>query len=417
MDPVKGRCLESLATFATGTIIWTEPAFLVSCGTDETNESILLECEGNEDLMNALEEQPQVQTEDTARNLIKLAALVTRAGFSSHPYRELFEQLHPSNLNDCVASIASFRALESRADCVLSGLSDVEAGRLLGILNNNQVEVELGGANGGTTGSGLFVFTAITEHSCAPNCSFTTKDDMLYMCAIQDIAPGDRISIDYINGWFRSTSERQTELSATYGFTCVCPSCTTASDNTRSFWCSKKNCPGVTFMPNLDSSEWSACSECNTIPPKPTTSTWMRLEAKLAEKEGLTVEQIQKFRSARSGLHEAHSVYFWALYDIAMDISQSSDCDDVAVAVAIFEELTRVLETYHVTPAVHHENVIFWDRRGQFEARSGDFESARASYARAYQESVMACGSEAPMTVALKGFAPTSMKDILAHYS
>ena len=51
------------------------------------------------------------------------------------------------------------------------------------MLNNNQVSWRTGG-------SGLFVGTAIIEHSCDFNCSYTTKNNKLYMTATKDIPAG-----------------------------------------------------------------------------------------------------------------------------------------------------------------------------------------------------------------------------------
>jgi hypothetical protein len=54
-----------------------------------------------------------------------------------------------------------------------------QAGRLLGVLNNNQMELESLG------GSGLFPATAVVEHSCAPTCSFTTAGARLYLACVR----------------------------------------------------------------------------------------------------------------------------------------------------------------------------------------------------------------------------------------
>ena len=54
-------------------------------------------------------------------------------------------------------------------------------------------------------GSGLFVGTAILEHSCDFNCSYTTSDNKLFLTATRAIRPGARLSIDYGNYFYDPT--------------------------------------------------------------------------------------------------------------------------------------------------------------------------------------------------------------------
>jgi hypothetical protein len=63
-------------------------------------------------------------------------------------------------------------------------------GRLLGILNNNQMELERYG------GTGLFLNGCLCEHSCLPNCSYSTEFipesgiHQFTLIAICEISPG-----------------------------------------------------------------------------------------------------------------------------------------------------------------------------------------------------------------------------------
>ena len=52
------------------------------------------------------------------------------------------------------------------------------------------------------------------EHDCVPSCSFTTEGSRLYLCAIRDVAAGDRISIDYTgpDGFYKPHDFRAEEL-------------------------------------------------------------------------------------------------------------------------------------------------------------------------------------------------------------
>ena len=133
----------------------------------------------------------------------------------------------------------------------------------------------------------------------------------------------------------------------------------------------------------------------------------------LFDPQHLHRQQVQALRTNRSGLHEAHYVYFWALYDIALDLAHVSPEE----AVVVFSELVRLIETYKdVTPAVHHEHVMLWDRLGQVQVKSGDVRGSHASFARAHAHSVLACSAEAPLSAKLCGFRPSCLQDLLTHY-
>jgi len=398
LDPEKGRCLVSNKIVEVGSILWEEKALVASSVTESLEDPTAM-------LVDRLADLPRVQSEDTALNLLKLVSLVKSGGLAVHPSRALFDELQATNVEECVRNLEQLRRdFGSEADL---GLPDAEIGRLLGILNSNQVELEAGGA-------GLFVFTAIMEHSCEPNCSFTTHEDTLYMCAIRPISVGDRLSIDYVNGFYRCAAARKKDLMYTYSFTCSCPCCTAGHDPTRAFWCSAKGCSGgAVFCPVVDGDAWTACNACGALPTEGAVGMFLTLEDKLAKKDVWTVEQVQALRRTRRGLHEAHYVYFWALYDMALESAQEFP-DEAAV---VFEELIRVMETYRVTPEVHHENVLLLDRLGQVQAKSGDFVAAQATFKRAYEASVLACGGAAPLSCKLKDFAPRSLEDLLRHYS
>ena len=242
-DGRMGRCLESQKSFEVGTLLWKEKA-LVSSTFDEDEDDGMEMDEEEGGLAEAMEGLSRVQSLDTARNLLKLVKLSkdtcgpSALGSPTNPSRRLFAGLQATNLAECVQNISDFRATTGGADHF--GLPDAEVGWLLGVLNSNQVELEVGG-------SGLFTFTAIIEHSCAPNCSFTTAADELYMCAIRPISPGDRLSIDYCNGFYRCASDRQTDLKETYAFDCSCHTCSGGPDRTRAFWCSVKVTTLITY--------------------------------------------------------------------------------------------------------------------------------------------------------------------------
>ena len=102
----------------------------------------------------------------------------------------LLQDLTPGvYLDECIEDVKTFR--DSYPKTLPLSLSNEDCARCLGLLNTNQVELEDFG------GSGLFVGTAILEHSCDFNCSYTTSQNLLFLTATRTIRPGARLSIDY----------------------------------------------------------------------------------------------------------------------------------------------------------------------------------------------------------------------------
>ena len=96
--------------------------------------------------------------------------------------------LQPANLERCIETIQQIRG--RHPNIIPSSITDEIAGRLLGILNNNQMELERFG------GTGLFLNGCLCEHSCLPNSSYSTNYDpdtgvhTFTLVAIRDIHPG-----------------------------------------------------------------------------------------------------------------------------------------------------------------------------------------------------------------------------------
>lgn len=78
-------------------------------------------------------------------------------------------------------------------------------------------------------GLGLFPFTSMLNHSCAPNCAHhyeITKNGSpkLIMRAIKDIDPGSEICYSYVS-LYSSTTTRRLKLLKAYSFQCNCSRC------------------------------------------------------------------------------------------------------------------------------------------------------------------------------------------------
>ena len=190
-------------------------------------------------LLKELTKLPKVASLDTARCLLQLLGLTSSSPSSSSSTNTLSEfqlrmlnQLSAANMKECARDIKLFR--KKHPKWLPKQMNDNQIAKLLGILNTNQMELdEIGG-------SGLFVVSAILEHNCNPNASFTTSNSTVYVAALKHIKMGDRISLDYTNDFYCSTEGRIESLNETYGFICDCKECS-GSDRRRAFDCKVSN--------------------------------------------------------------------------------------------------------------------------------------------------------------------------------
>jgi hypothetical protein len=140
-----------------------------------------------------------------------------------------------------------------------------DAGLLLSILNTNSHELT------DVRGSGVFLRASLMEHSCFPNCNFSTTKRDMQIIALRPIQPGDNLSIDYGDGWYRPVSARRAALLKSHGFRCFCAACTSRADKSRAFTCPTvdaqgNKCPGVVYPVGEDdksaeSKSWAALVE------------------------------------------------------------------------------------------------------------------------------------------------------------
>jgi len=270
-DPVKGRCLENLVSRQAGDVLFIEEALVFSSfveveedapeGIDvHVNGQLLLRAFGEDimaelhDVHEELSNLPRIECLDTARNFLQLVALMHLRDSLTAEDEEiwalpltLLSRLTPGvYMQELVQTVRTFRHAYPRV--LPAGMSDTDAATCLGVLNTNQLELEDYG------GSGLFVGTAIMEHSCAFNCSYTTHGSTLYMASTKAISPGERLSIDYGNNFYSPTLVRKLTLFESYGFLCACRMCDGESstdgagataaaeegigiDRKRAFWC------------------------------------------------------------------------------------------------------------------------------------------------------------------------------------
>lgn len=399
------------------------------------------------DLLEELSSLESVKSLDNARNLLLLIAISALrnknelspiSDYMDVDSHQLAIKLHyldlltASNLEKCVADMSLFR--EAYPKVIPKSVSNNDAGKLLGIINTNQLELEQLG------GSGLFVGTAITEHSCLPNCSFTTHGSTLYMTAIKEIAIGERISIDYGNNFYHPTADRVESLEESYGFVCKCSLCL-GPDFKRAFTCNKclngVVCPiGMGFNIQQDNS-FSACSSCGSSSDSKYRKLCIDKEVQYKDSTPKNLAEIRHICGVERVLHESHYLIFWASDDIAMllaDKARSQDHGSIGKgkfkgdaiiesrqcyreALEAMSETVRLLQI--MLPHVHHEKIMYYDRLGQLAVAAGELDFANNTFKDAYEMSCLACGVHTPCTLQILKLVnnpPKNVDELVAHY-
>ena len=283
----------------------------------------------------------------------------------------------------------------------------------------------------------------MTEHSCYPNCSFTTHGHTLYMTAIRDISVGERISIDYGNNFYQPTSERVGSLLESYRFTCKCPMCL-GPDRKRAFVCNKC-AAGAVFPIGVGLSQegdcvFSSCESCGFAPDLNYRKLCLQREAECESSPPKTLDEIANLTSVQRVLLENHHLIFWASDDLAMHLatkarregsissgsakSSKGAADAANRASACYREAlvamnhtVRLLEG--MLPPVHQEKVLYYDRLGQLAVAAGELELATVNFQKAYEMSCYACGENNPCTLQIKELilqSPTNLNDLVLHY-
>ena len=436
-DPLMGRCLSATRSFSPGSVIFLEVAMVYGSYDEDCevydegllNYLLLKENGDIEDLdavIEVLSSYNKVQSGDIALCYLQTVAII-EMHMKNMDYSpaitekyELFLKLTASNIDDCVTDIKAFRQIYPmiiKPDV----FTDFEAGRILAILNTNQLELaDLGG-------TGLFVYTAILEHNCSPNCSFSTNDKTLYLTAIKEIAVGDRLSIDYGNGYYHPTALRQLELQRTYGFTCTCEKCKSI-DTTRAFYCEYCQItdailypPLPTTISNTDTTAFWVCTTCQLHVSGNRVQQLLDREVYLIESPPKTIKSLEAEIASRV-LYPSHYLLYWSLHDICEQLTDEAQFTQSKKTYKQAYQLSkrRLFFLEQQLPVVHHERVIHLDKLGQLAVAVGDISSATGFFQQAYEMSKMACGAENPTTLALLVLAsntPVSLEDLQLHYA
>ncbi|CAM9776345.1 unnamed protein product [Pylaiella littoralis] len=460
--PDKGRVCVATQGFKAGDILFEDTAFVhaselpercLACrGPHEASSCEELMAGGSlpcpPDLLGELDAMADdmcdldaVNTLDRARCFIQCMLMYRENPLSL----DSLGALTVANLPRCVESVVAIR--QSAPGLLPEGMSDDAAAKILGALNTNSHELEQ------VEGSGLFLLACIMEHDCAPNCSFTTFGDKLWLTAIREVGEGERLSIDYGNNFYLPTTERQAELEDIYGFVCTCRACTVLPDRCRAFLCPSKDCRNGRVCPHGDgedhhhgagggggddeeeeaedrvSKNWGCLDcgrQCSTAEIEALVAAEEALAQAMEEVDDLTgVESIDALVRDARVIHPSHYVVFWALESTAKRLSRESSggmgAQQERLAVEAEAAWTRLMAAVEdALPALHHEKVVYLDALAQARVVCGDIKGARDAYEEAYRVSVMVSGADTPPTLDVKSLAerpPTTANELRARYT
>mmetsp|Transcript_14763 Transcript_14763/g.14863 ORF Transcript_14763/g.14863 Transcript_14763/m.14863 type:complete len:506 (-) Transcript_14763:229-1746(-) len=476
-DPIKGRCLEIEKSFSAGDVLWTEEAIVFGsynersydCDTQLIQSALAHNSENLEEIdeiVLALADLDQVQSEDIALCFLQLLAIYKKKKDnnilltqSMHDKIHLMSQLSASNHTKCISNISEFR--RTSPSVIHPDITDTEAGYILGILNTNQIELNDVG------GTGLFVYTAILEHNCQPNCSFVTAGNTLYLTALTSLHKNDRLSIDYGNYYYHCTNIRREGLLKSYDFLCNCRRCQ-SSDTTRAFLCelcSTQTTASTTSSTSLNDLIDVHSSQARVYPPAPAspavsslhvgthpeeerqTETEMELElasrpwhcsrceVMVSEARKILLLDTEKQVIAHPPtildellsvmsmgvLHITHYLVYWSLKDISdclveeANLIRTNEAYDLALQSC--QMVLTLLE--RCVPQPHHEKVVLYDQFAQLAVACNRIDIARTSYQTAYEISCRVCGSDVPCSkdlYHLTSNTPSSIAELQEHY-
>lgn len=161
----------------------------------------------------------KVEEIDRARTVLKCLALFEESAASRERLKQTFEALAVANEEPVRKSLEVIPTHPLLKKILPEGCSLDLLAKIVGGLNTNCHTLEdLGG-------SGLFEKSCICQHSCVPNCNFSTSGTLLTLTATKCIGAGESLTLDYGENFFKPTSFRKQFLQESYGFLCACPAC------------------------------------------------------------------------------------------------------------------------------------------------------------------------------------------------
>lgn len=291
----------------------------------------------------------------------------------------------------------------------------------LAALNTNCHELEH------VRGSALFLTTCMMEHACVPNCNFTTYGHEIRVVALEPLAKGTALSLDYGNFFYTPLADRQAHLRRSYEFDCACESCQPgSSDRFRPVEMLATCCETRrVFYPTMtmENHQVWTCFTCNSVMSRLDQARVEKAEDALRQRldvdweeaddddddatlEGLdrTIARFFKRHDANenenandtedTGCHfpNTHYLIFWALDALGRHLLLSGER---ARAIPVWLRLIATFERVLGKKVVHSEAIIYYDELAQLYVATGELDCAKHWFSRAHELSCVLSGPDA----------------------
>ena len=334
-DPTMGKCVEATQSFTVGHVVFRETP-VVSASWHEYRCTCCSELHTVDqcpvaqqyfpkhvipllvDIEEELSNLYGIQELDKARTFI----LAIRKASLSTQVRDRLLSLTTANLDMCRATLDIISSSKTMSAILPPAklLSIEQCAVILSALNTNAHMLEEGG-------SALFPEAgAMFEHSCSPNCVFNTFNNELWVVVIRTIAPGERMSIDYINGFYEPKEARQNMLQEVYAFDCCCALCTNGIDKARAFHCPQCNigpvCPRTTGngggggSSSVADSPSFGCLQCGGLMSASQISVCLQVEEQFGNSNPPTTEQEIDVLLQQGVFHSTHHLVWVSMLHI-----------------------------------------------------------------------------------------------------
>ncbi|XP_024152173.1 histone-lysine N-methyltransferase SMYD3 [Oryzias melastigma] len=221
-------------------------------------------------------------------------------------------------------------------------------------------------------GVGLYPSLSLLNHDCRPNCVMVFRGTELQLRAVQDINPGEELTISYIET-LSVTEDRQKQLEDQYHFTCQCQRC------------SSRDQDGVMLSGREDA--------------------WRQLKEALSRLEGLQSESnwrelLESCSDLLTNVGEEvpdENLYKLKITDMALDASVHLGRWEEALSFGV-----KTLPAYRLYyPDPHPVHGLQLMRVGKLQHHLGCIEDALGSFKEAFKILKLTHGEDHPLTADL----------------
>jgi len=190
-----------------------------------------------------------------------------------------------------------------------------------------------------------FFLFATTKYSV-----FNTFENELWVVVTRPVIAGERLSIDYINGFYEPKEIRQETLSEQYAFQCECTQCSQGIDKPRAFHCTNCSIGPVCPVPS-NNGEAYVCLQCNWIMPLAQIQTCIAYEKNFGDSNPPSNENDINIILKQNIFHVTHHFLWVSMLHIGETLAGSPmRCRDGSA----IQMWSRVLEgAKYVLPNIH----------------------------------------------------------------